>query len=226
MEAALNTFSKIRLWAFIAVIPLAVLAIFSVSDSRAMHLIAHGPIQTGHADVSCQSCHVPSAGTLRQQVQAKAKFAIGMRQSNVDFGYATVASSTCLDCHERPNERHPIYRFQEPRFIEATAQIEATSCLGCHTEHTGDRVEVSAVFCVHCHADLEVKNDPIDVAHTELIAAKDWGSCMGCHDFHGNHTAKAPLQLKKAAGMDAIKAYFADGPSPYGEKKLYEAEAD
>lgn len=122
-----------------------------------------------------------------------------MRDTGVDFGYGAVTSKACFQCHERPNERHPIFRFHEPRFEKAVAQVEATSCLGCHGEHTTHRTTADLTFCQACHEDLVLKTDPLDVDHATLIADRRWETCLGCHDFHGNHRQKAP---------DAVEAAF------------------
>ncbi|MEM7241063.1 MAG: hypothetical protein AAF429_02660 [Pseudomonadota bacterium] len=218
--------TKIRLLAFIISLPVLGLAAVAISVPDYQFMIAHGPIQKGHANVDCSGCHVPATGTTRQQVQANFKRLVGLREDKIDFGFAAVNSETCLNCHERPNERHPIYRFNEPRFQQARAEVAATSCLGCHSEHSDARVmaEVGQTFCVHCHEDLVLKNDPLDQSHVALIEAGQWGSCLGCHDFHGNHAHKAQIRVADAFGPAAIKAYLGNGPSPFGTKKIYEAK--
>ncbi|MEM9350187.1 MAG: cytochrome c3 family protein [Pseudomonadota bacterium] len=205
-------------------VPMTALGAVALTVPSAKEVISAGPIQHGHASVDCSGCHVASEGTIRQQAQANVKYAIGLRNHPADFGYAEVTSATCLGCHERPNERHPIYRFNEPRFREAAATVEATTCLGCHTEHTAQRTFVEPTFCVACHQDLELKNDPVDVPHVTLIAQEQWGTCMGCHDFHGNHAAKPQITLAAAFEEDAIREYLADGESPWGPEKIYEAK--
>ncbi len=218
------TFPKLRLLALIAAIPIAFLGGVVLLTDAAKPLIAHGPIQAGHQDVECSGCHVLSVGSYRQQIQANILYAFGQREAPVDFGYASVTSAQCLVCHERKNERHPIYRFREPRFIKALETIEASSCLGCHSEHSDQRAFVRQDFCQACHADLIVKNDPIDVPHKILLVEKSWGTCLGCHDFHGNHPVKAPLKLDAAHSPKDIRAYLNAGPSPYGDAKTYKAK--
>jgi hypothetical protein len=188
-------------------------------------LIAHGPIQTGHAGVACEGCHVKAPGTIRQQVQANLRFALGLRADPADFGRAAVATEACIACHARPNERHPVYRFREPRFTKARAEVDATTCLGCHSEHAAERVAAPLGFCHACHEDLDLKVDPLDRPHDELIAAAAWDSCLGCHDFHGNHAHKPPVRLLDAHGVEALLAYLKDGQDPYSDTKLYEASA-
>ncbi|KAB7613789.1 hypothetical protein F9L33_10490 [Amylibacter sp. SFDW26] len=215
---------RLRLFALIAAIPVVLLGGAVLLTDTGKPLVAHGPIQAGHENTDCSGCHAPSAGSYRQQIQANILYALGQRETPADFGYAPVTSAQCLACHERKNERHPIYRFREPRFVKALETVEASSCLGCHSEHADQRVFVEPEFCQACHADLNVKNDPIDVPHKTLLADKSWGTCLGCHDFHGNHPVKAPLTLKAAHSLDDIRAYLNAGPSPYGDVKTYKAK--
>lgn len=188
------------------------------------YALAHGPIQADHAALGCSDCHVAPRATFRQQIQANVRFAVGLRAEPVNFGYQPVSSATCLTCHERPNERHPIYRFREARFQEAQEVVDATTCLGCHTEHSSHRSFAQIDFCMGCHSDLELKTDPLDIPHVTLIADKNWDSCLGCHDFHGNHRHEVPKIVEAAFDADDIRAYLETGPSPYGTDKLFEAK--
>ena len=81
-------------------------------------------------------------------------------------------------------------------------------------------------FCVACHQDLTVKNDPIDVPHVTLIAGERLVTCLGCHDFHGNHTAEPQVTLAAAYDEAEILDYLAEGASPYGSDKIYEAKIE
>ena len=218
--------TKLRFLAVIISMPIFALAAVAVSVPEFKFMIAHGPIQKGHENVDCTGCHVLATGTSRQQIQAKFKSMVGLRKSGADFGYIAVASESCLNCHERPNERHPIYRFNEPRFQQARVEIEATSCMGCHSEHKDQRVveEVGQSFCVHCHDDLKLKEDPLDIDHVTLIKDGEWESCLGCHDFHGNHAHKPQLVVAEAFAPSAIEAYLENGVSPFGAEKLYKAK--
>ena len=69
-----------------------------------------------------------------------------------------------------------------------------------------------------CHADTKVKDDPATPTHAALIRDKRWDTCLGCHDFHGNHHFKPPRDLKDAISPDVIATYLKTGPSPYGER--------
>jgi len=151
---------------------------------------------------------------------------LGNRRAPVNFGYQKVTSEQCLSCHERPNERHPIYRFNEPRFTKIRQTLAVNSCLGCHSEHQNSRVSVSPTACSHCHDDLTLKNEPLDIAHEQLVTTQAWESCLGCHDFHGNHQHKPQTLVSNAFETELIKAYFVNGPSPYGDAKHYKAKSD
>ncbi|WP_147124742.1 cytochrome c3 family protein [Shimia ponticola] len=216
----------IRRLALLTLVPMAALSTAALTMPQAMTLISHGPIQKGHADVGCSGCHEASIGSIRQQTQANLRHLVGLRETPADFGYGPVTSRQCIACHDRPNDRHPIYRFQEPRFQDALKEVGATSCLGCHSEHKAERVQVEPTICVACHEDLDVRNDPIDVPHVALISDKRWDTCLGCHDFHGNHARKAQKTLALAHEPAVIRAYLKQGPNPYGATKSYPAQAE
>lgn len=185
---------------------------------------AHGPLNTGHEDLACNQCHLKAEGTLRQQLQAEARHLLGLRPTPVDLGTRDVDSSRCLQCHNRPNERHPIYRFMEPRFAEVRASLAPQKCTSCHLEHNGTRLTATTTFCQNCHGDLELKNDPVDVPHTQLVLEERWDTCLGCHDFHGNHTMTSPTVLAERTPLEEITAYFQGGESPYPLPVIFPAE--
>lgn len=218
--------NQIRNIALLFLVPMIVLGAVTLREPTLKAAIAHGPIQSGHEDLTCVQCHAQPAATWRQQIQANTRFALGLREEAVAFGYQPVTSETCIGCHERPNERHPIYRFREPRFIEAKSVIDATTCLGCHTEHTGLRAHAPTDYCQACHAELVVKSDPLDISHVQLIREERWNSCLGCHDFHGNHDFEPPKLVDKAIPLMEIRAYLGDGPDPFGNQKLFEAKTE
>jgi len=169
-------------------------------------------MNTGHHSLACSQCHMPSPGSVRQQLQGKMQSLVG-KGFFVDFGAGPVTRDTCLSCHRRPKDRHPVFRFLEPRFAEARSTIGAHQCVGCHQEHLGRRVTVSLTFCQTCHNELQLAEDPILPTHENLIQNSRWASCLGCHDFHGNHEFETPSTPFSEA---ALKAYFSGGPSPYG----------
>lgn len=172
-------------------------------------------MNTGHESLACDSCHRPADGTIRQQLQANVKYWLGMRKTEADFGNKDVGNADCLQCHERPFDRHPVFRFNEPRFREARQAIAPQNCVSCHREHSDVRVTARSGYCVECHSDLELKNDPIDVSHVDLARQQRWQTCLGCHDFHGNHVMDTPKRLSDAHSLAELDRYFAGGKSPY-----------
>ncbi|MEH6633024.1 MAG: ferredoxin--NADP reductase [Halopseudomonas aestusnigri] len=183
-----------------------------------------GVMTAGHVDLVCADCHEETEGTFRQNIQAIVAHTIGTRQTTGEIGTQPVSSTDCLACHERPKDRHPISRFAEPRFVEALAQIDARSCITCHIEHTGQLAVANVTFCSSCHDGLEVKNDPIDESHKDLVLAKKWDTCLTCHDFHANHAYETPTKLIQGFSLNKIKDYLQDGPSPYATQKIKNAK--
>lgn len=216
--------NRLRATAIAISLPVFIYGLSLLSSDLNDPILAKGPIQSGHQTIDCRDCHVKSRGTLRQQLQANARYLVDLRSSPADIGYSQVTSAQCLACHERPNERHPIYRFQEPRFHEARSKIEATSCLGCHSEHNNEKAYIEPGFCRACHGDLRLKSDPIDIPHHEIIQNQDWDSCLGCHDFHGNHRMETAKVYNDRYSMTAIQDYLGAGPSPYGTERHFEAK--
>ena len=198
---------------------LAALGVLIAPGCEQLH--ARGPMNTGHEQVECESCHRAAPGTLRQQLQSAARDWVGLDQGAVDVGYRRVDSKACTTCHVRPDDRHPTYRFLEPRFAAARAALHPEQCESCHREHAGVRVtSVDTTFCRHCHRELTVKQDPIDVPHATLVSEQRWETCLGCHDFHGNHTRTTPRRLEEAFPVETIRDYFGGGTSPYGAPTL------
>ncbi|GAA4970389.1 cytochrome c3 family protein [Algibacter aquimarinus] len=184
--------------------------------------VSIGPMNTGHQDLSCFACHADAKGNLMQQIQSNISHAVGARKNGVDFGTQDVTVNNCLECHDRPNDRHPVHRFSEPRFKDAIKNIDATTCITCHTEHGGERVSVASInYCMNCHQDLEVENDPVDISHKDLISQESWNTCIQCHDFHGNHKYALPEKMSDTIPMQTIQNYFDGGEDPYGKVKKY-----
>lgn len=179
-------------------------------------LHAPGPMNTNHHDVACAACHREAPGSLRQQLQTAARDLVGMSASDVDVGYREVTNQVCLECHDRPEDRHPVFRFLEPRFAQVRAVLAPQNCSSCHREHHGVRVTVpETTFCRHCHGELTMKADPLDVSHQELVAGGRWDTCLGCHDFHGNHPIRTPRRIEDVVPQSQIQDYFDGGRSPY-----------
>ena len=183
------------------------------------HLHAAGPMNVGHAAVACESCHREAPGSVRQQLQAAARKVAGLHDGAVDVGFRSVSSGECRACHDRPEDRHPAFRFLEPRFDAVREALHPERCASCHREHAGTRITVAeTTYCRHCHGELVVERDPLDVPHAQLVGAQRWDTCLGCHDYHGNHTGAVPRRLADAIPVDRIRRYFAGGASPYGAR--------
>lgn len=186
---------------------------------------AMGPMNTGHESLACGDCHRPAEGTVRQQLSHNARSFMGWHDKNwVDVGYAPVGNDACLGCHDRPNDRHPTSRFEELRFAQQRADLGVHECNSCHGEHHDKRIaSVENGFCQNCHADIQIDNDPIDVAHADLASNGEWNTCLTCHDFHGNHQHTAPTRMADRLSETAIEAYFEGGEDPYRGGKRYKA---
>lgn len=206
-------------------IGLAVLLLFVMPGKE--HLHVRGPMNKGHEDLECGSCHKPVDGSFRQQIQANMRYVLGMRQAPVPLGHHDVDNKACLDCHDRPNDRHPVFRFLEPRFAEARQNIKPQHCISCHLEHQGKLATIEPTFCVNCHSDMKVKRDPITTPHEELAQQGRWETCLGCHDFHGNHQYELQTALENAIPPQQIESYFnGTEDSPYPGQKIYLAKKE
>jgi hypothetical protein len=182
-----------------------------------------GPANTGHDTLACLDCHLPAKGTFRQKIQARVHYWLGQRRTDVAVGQMPIDNHACIGCHERKVDNHAVDRFTEPRFDKVRLVLEATNCTGCHLEHNGRRVTVAATTCSLCHAGLLMRSDPLDVPHAKLVSQKQWDTCLGCHDFHGNHVRHVQTKLVDAISIANIEAYLAGGPSPYGTQRRFEA---
>ena len=182
-----------------------------------------GPMLLGHETLRCQACHKDERGTLRQRIQANVQYLFNRRASSVALGYRPVSNSQCIHCHNRPNDRHPVYRFMEPKYREVRQLIGAHECVSCHREHNSNRVSASIDFCRHCHDELKLSNDPVDTSHEELIRNKRWSTCLSCHDFHGNHRMKVPSRMARRIVDEKLEAYLKRGQQAYPGEIIYKA---
>ena len=200
---------------------LLLVAFLTIPDRNT--LVAKGPMNTGHEALGCQECHIPVKGTRAQQVSSSVYHWFGLRESSIGFGSKDVESGTCLECHERPDDRHPISRFLEPRFADVRQQLRVQDCVTCHTEHHGKRVTLSTIgFCAHCHQDTELDDDPITPNHAELAQTSSWNTCLQCHDFHGNHKMTTPHDIGDGVSEQRVWTYFDGATSPYSLEKFAE----
>lgn len=220
-------FKKRKIYLTIGILISLILVFIYTRPSNEIYLIK-GEYNIGHESLTCIKCHKNAPGNTRQQLQASVRYWVGLNKQNVTVGKKKVDNKTCINCHDRPNDRHPVYRFREPRFQEVRSIIHPEKCVSCHAEHTGKRVTISEPdFCVNCHKDTKLVNDPIkEMSHEELIKKEKWNSCLQCHDFHGNHLAKIPQSLNDTIPIHSIKEYFNGEKDPYGELKKYIVELD
>src|SRR5262245_4571285 len=54
---------------------------------------AKGPANSGHDALVCSNCHKDAPGTMRQQLQAKVQFWLGMRATDAVFGHTPSVTS-------------------------------------------------------------------------------------------------------------------------------------
>jgi hypothetical protein len=198
---------------------LALLSLLMWPD--AAWLQAAGKATPGHENLQCSVCHKPAPGELRQQLQASLRYLLGLRDSPAPIGNAPVANSACYACHERPTETHPLSLMSELRFTDVQAEHGVHNCTGCHQEHHGVRVTASPNICSSCHADDSVEDDPIAPDHATLFANGEWGTCLRCHDFHGNHEMatgdyKFPSDLERGVTIQGVLDHLGAGERAYG----------
>jgi hypothetical protein len=186
---------------------------------------SHGPRMPGHETLECSQCHDRAPGTLRQQLQAKVRFALGQRREDATFGLLPVTNRVCSECHERSEDRHPAHRFLEPRFEAARRDLGAHRCISCHPEHEARRLSQPITFCQSCHGglkdDLKPEHDAIAPSHAQLVEENKWESCLSCHDFHGNHEGEAPRLSDPNRNPVALEHYFVGvgADDPFGKKR-------
>lgn len=218
----LNPLRKRQFYGSIAGILLGGLGYFFLTLPANEDFLSLGPMNTGHEGMSCNACHYDAKGTLMQQINSNIQYMFGARKESVDFGTQDVDNKKCLACHDRANDRHPTHRFLEPKFQEAIQIIDASECETCHREHNGVRLVLeNANFCMNCHSDLTVKNDPLDVSHEELIRNDQWSTCLQCHDFHGNHLYETAIRMKDTIPIKKIMDYLNGGADPFSNNKKY-----
>ena len=182
---------------------------------------AMGPMNTSHGALSCDACHKPAEGSLRQQLGHNARATFGMHDMDfVALGHAPVDNAACEACHNRPNDLHPVSRFREARFSEQQKELRVHECNGCHGEHQGKRVaNMDITFCRECHSEMQVDFDPVSPTHAVLIERGSWETCLSCHDFHGNHDRPVPDRLSAGIPTERLLEYLDGGSDPYGSEK-------
>lgn len=211
-----------RIYSVALLAPILGLGFLLMPERERLH--AAGPANTGHEQLTCAQCHTTAEGTPRQQIQANVQFLLGRRGEGASFIHNPVGNVDCMACHQNEDDRHPVYRFNEPRFAEVRAELAPQYCVSCHVEHTGRRVTAEPTVCASCHVEMEMKEDPIEPTHAALAAGKQWGTCLSCHDFHGNHVRTTPLRLSDAPSEGEVARYLAGGPPIYGQELRFPAK--
>lgn len=213
---------RVYLFALLA----AVAAVVTLLSPGRERLHAAGPANAGHERLTCAQCHVAAEGTVRQQVQANVRHLVGLRATGADFMHRAVGNVDCVACHDNQDDAHPAYRFNEPRFAEVRASLAPQNCVSCHAEHSGQRVTAPATVCQECHSDMEIAEDPAQPSHAFLVSNERWGSCLSCHDFHGNHVREVPTLLSAGPSEEAVQRYLAGGPAIYGDSVRFPARTE
>lgn len=203
---------------------LSSLALVFLNQPGNADLHALGPMNTGHELLTCEECHTVATGTLRQQLQMNSQYILGLVDESTSVGFNTVANEACIACHDRPDDDHAVYQFKEPKYSAVRRKVSPHLCNACHREHQGHRVSVEIQFCRVCHDSLTINNDSVSISHADLIKSNDWDSCMGCHDYHGNHVMKMKTDVGSIIPKIKINRYFKGGDSPYSNRKRYKAK--
>lgn len=173
------------LWAAMTVVGGAYLAAGMFLDiaiidpwlAPARGLLLPGATTHGHyqIELNCKSCHT-KAFAADEDIQA-----------------------ACEGCHgaalTAAEDKHPLSKFTDPRNAPLLANIDASRCVTCHTEHRPEitaamGVTVPADMCAHCHA--EIANDR--PSHKGM--GFDTCANAGCHNFHDNRALYEDFLLR------------------------------
>lgn len=158
------------------------------------------------------------------------------------FGGAELKQQACEGCHaaelKEAEDKHPLSKFTDPRNVPLLANIDATRCITCHTEHRPAITRAMGVtqpadLCVHCHRDI-AKERP---SHAGLRF--DTCSSTGCHRYHDNQAtyedfllrhAGEPQQLQqvqtRTTNFAEIAALLSDYPARHPLRALSIDDAD
>jgi len=199
------------------IISILIILLLSIDSLHSWRV--EGEFNVGHENLSCNECHDKATGSIQQQIQSNIQYLISERENVTTFNFEIPDNKDCFACHERDNDRHKVHRFNEPKFKKVRDKIQPQLCVSCHLEHNGVRVTAELDMCQHCHEKTVIKDDPIEVSHEDLVKSKSWKTCLGCHDFHGNHYNEPPTKLNKMIPSDIIKKYFEGGNDPYSLNK-------
>lgn len=140
-----------------------------------------GPLSNGHYQLTekCEICHTDAFGGEKET--------------------AEVLQAACIKCHgddrKKPQDSHPLTKFEDPRNADRLEKINALMCVSCHTEHRQeitlkDGLTQPLDVCFNCHEDIAEdrpthKDMPFDTC-------KD----SGCHNYHNNRALYTKFLLK------------------------------
>lgn len=150
-----------------------------ISKEASRQLFLPGQTTDGHyqIEVSCVSCHTKEF-TAPEDFQA-----------------------ACVKCHgpelDESQDSHPESKFTDPRNADRVAQLDARSCVTCHSEHQPERTGTMGLslpgdYCHRCHQDIAEERP----SHVGL----PFDSCasVGCHNFHDNRAIYEDYLVKRA----------------------------
>lgn len=160
------------------------------------------------SDITCQSCHGPSAGHVEDSDELP----------GVSFGPEAPAepqNAACLECHQRSVGMH---------WVGGAHDSEGLTCAGCHTIHVGEDAggdpilsknvgrrrgpNSQAEVCFGCH--------PRQRAMSYRISAHPirYGQ-MSCTDCHSPHGSAGPRQLVKPTLNETCYRCHAEKRGPF-----------
>lgn len=216
--------SKYRSYALLLFFFVGIFLVIGARHQLDDSFIASGPMNTGHESISCTTCHIPEKGSTRQQIQSNLNYYLYGNEARLSFVHKSVDNQNCLNCHNREQDNHSVHRFNEPKFKEVREKLHPEKCVSCHMEHNGVRMTLNDPnYCMNCHQSLKIRKDPISPSHEQLINSKNWGVCLQCHDYHGNHIRETPISLSDTIPKSDLQSYFLGGKDPYSRFKLSKA---
>lgn len=150
---------------------------YTMLEGKDQSLFMPGPLTPGHRqlELACDTCH------------------------SDPLGNGEVLQQSCVDCHgedrKKPFDSHPASKFKDPRNADRLENINALSCISCHTEHRPDMTLDNGLtqprdFCFHCHSDIGEERP----SHQGM--AFDTCKNSGCHNFHNNRALYTDFLVK------------------------------
>ncbi len=160
---------------------LCLIAYFFGRDRR---LFLPGETTSGHYQIerACDACHAPFQG-IRQDA--------------------------CLACHQADlqaaEDSHGPEKFNDPRYAEDLARLDARQCIACHVEHRPEITGAMGVtlpedFCRSCHADVT------EARPTHEGMAFDSCGSAGCHNYHDNRALYEDFLVRHGEAQPATVA--------------------